>query len=185
MLDATRDVLRRDETDGLALEVFELKHLMALGDRAVLPVLLYLFRRIEQRLDGRPTLILVDEAWQALMHSTFGAKIAQWLYALRKQNAAVVLATQSPAQFHRLHNRSTILESCATKIWLPNADALSTASRASYHECGLANREIALLAHATPKRHYYLTNPRGNRVFDLGLHDMALSIMSVARSTAM
>jgi len=57
--------------------------------------LLYLFHRLEQRLDGSPTLIQIDEAWMALMHSLFGARINQWLLTLRKQNAAVVLATQS------------------------------------------------------------------------------------------
>ncbi|HEX8849117.1 MAG TPA: DUF87 domain-containing protein [Gemmatimonadaceae bacterium] len=58
LLDATSDSLE----DG-RFQVFELKHLLALDDKIALPVLLYLFRRIEQRLDGSPTLIEIDEAW--------------------------------------------------------------------------------------------------------------------------
>ncbi|MEP6495565.1 MAG: hypothetical protein ABJF01_22960, partial [bacterium] len=178
MLDAARDDIGMSEDDDARFQVFELKHLMALDDKAVLPVLLYLFRRIEQRLDGRPTLILLDEAWMALMHSLFGARVAQWLYTLRKQNAAVVLATQSGAQLERLPNRAAILESCVTKIWLPNPDALSPASAALYRELGLNEREIALLAEATPKRDYYFTSPRGRRLFELGLGRDALAMLA-------
>jgi type IV secretion system protein TrbE len=35
---------------------FELETLMAMGQKVLIPVLLYLFHRIDQRLDGRPTL---------------------------------------------------------------------------------------------------------------------------------
>src|SRR5580704_1601840 len=45
---------------------FETENLLQLDDKAVIPVLLYLFRRIEQRLDGSPTLVLLDEAWSYL-----------------------------------------------------------------------------------------------------------------------
>src|SRR5581483_1829338 len=66
LLDAEHDGLG----DGRML-AFETEHLLQLDDRAVVPVLLYLFRRIEQRLDGSPTLILLDEAWSYLQHELF------------------------------------------------------------------------------------------------------------------
>ncbi len=175
LLDATRD----DLADG-RFQVFELKHLLALEDRGALPVLLYLFRRIEQRLDGSPTLILIDEAWMALMHSLFGARINQWLLQLRKQNAAVVLATQSPAQLAQLPHRHTILDSCITKIYLPNPDARTPAQAPLYRELGLNDRELALIAQATPKRHYYITAPSGTRLFELGLGPVALTFLATA-----
>lgn len=159
-------------------EVFELKHLLALDDRVALPVLLYLFRRIERRLDGRPTLIAIDEAWLALAHSAFGPKINQWLLTLRKQNAAVVLATQSPTQFERLPFRSTILDSCPTKIYLANPEAATPAQLALYHDLGLNEREIGLIARATPKRDYYFKSPRGSRLFELGLGPATLAFLS-------
>ncbi|HBD9317360.1 TPA: conjugal transfer protein TrbE, partial [Legionella pneumophila] len=62
------------ESDGLGLSsfmTFEIEHLMGLGEKFALPVLLYLFRRIETSLDGRPTLILLDEAWLMLAHPVF------------------------------------------------------------------------------------------------------------------
>ncbi len=83
LLDATSDAL----ADG-RFQVFEMKHLLAVDDRIALPVLLYLFRRIEQRLDGSPTLLVIDEAWMALTHSLFGARVNQWLLQLRKPSCA-------------------------------------------------------------------------------------------------
>jgi type IV secretion/conjugal transfer VirB4 family ATPase len=180
LLDANCD----DVGEG-SFQVFEMKHLLALEDRVALPVLLYLFRRIEQRLDGRPTLLLIDEAWMALMHSLFGARVHQWLLQLRKQNAAVVLATQSPAQLAQLTHRHTIIDSCVTKIYLPNPDAATPAQAPLYRDLGLNAREIAIIAQATPKRHYYLTSPRGSRLFELGLGPVALSFLAPDAGTSM
>jgi type IV secretion system protein VirB4 len=173
LLDATQDDLAESD-----FTVFEMKHLLALDDRVALPVLLYLFRRVEQRLDGRPTLIEVDEAWMALMHARFGARIVKWLLTLRKQNAAVVLATQSPAQLAQLPARHAIVDSCPTKFYLPNADAAAPMSAELYKELGLNEREIATIASATPKRHYYVKSPRGSRLFELGLGAFALGVMT-------
>ncbi len=158
--------------------VFEMRHLLALDDRIALPVLLYLFRRIEQRLDGRPTLIEIDEAWMALLHPRFGPRVTQWLLTLRKQNAAVVLATQSPAQLAQLATRHAVIDSCPTKFYLPNPDAASPGAAALYHDLGLNDREVETIATATPKRHYYVKSPRGSRLFELGLGPLALAFLT-------
>jgi type IV secretion system protein VirB4 len=167
-----------DELLAADFEVFELKHLLALDDRAVIPVLLYLFRRIERRLASRPTLIEVDEAWMPLMRSLFGPRINQWLLTLRKQNAAVVLATQSPSQFAQLPFRHTLLDSCPTKIYLPNPEAATSGQMSLYQELGLNARETESIARAVPKRHYYFKSPRGSRLFELGLGPVALAFLA-------
>jgi type IV secretion/conjugal transfer VirB4 family ATPase len=174
-----------DDLEDARFQIFEMKHLLALDDRVALPVLLYLFRRIEERLDGSPTLIEIDEAWMALMHSLFGAKVNQWLLQLRKQNAAVVLATQSPAQLAQLSNRHTVTDSCLTKIYLPNSEATTPAQAALYHDLGLNEREITIIARATPKQHYYFKSPRGSRLFQLGLGPVALSFLAPAPGASM
>jgi type IV secretion system protein VirB4 len=180
LLDADED----DLADG-AFQVFEMKHLLALDDRIALPVLLYLFRRIEQRLDGSPTLIEIDEAWMALMHSLFGPRVNQWLLTLRKQNAAVVLATQSPAQLAQLPHRHTVVDSCPTRICLPNPDAVTAAQAPLYCDLGLNDREVAIIAGAQAKRHYYLKSPRGSRLFELGLGPVATSLLATVPGTSM
>ena len=107
---------------------FELETLMAMGPKVVVPVVTYLFHRIDQRLDGRPTLVVLDEAWIMLTNSVFGAKIEEWLRTLRKKNAAVVLATQSLTEIANSPHRDVILESCPTKLYLPNPEAKNAAT---------------------------------------------------------
>ncbi len=101
----------------------KIEHLMNLGERSLVPVLTYLFRRIEKRLDGSPSLILLDEAWLMLGHPVFRAKIREWLKVLRKANCAVVLATQSISDAERSGIVDVLKESCPTKICLPNGTA--------------------------------------------------------------
>ncbi len=62
------------EADGLSLgafQCFEVEELMNMGERNLVPVLTYLFRRIEKRLTGEPSLIVLDEAWLMLGHPVF------------------------------------------------------------------------------------------------------------------
>ncbi|HEV7594117.1 MAG TPA: DUF87 domain-containing protein [Gemmatimonadaceae bacterium] len=180
LLDAASDDLQEGQ-----FQVFEMKHLLALDDKVAVPVLLYLFHRLEQRLDGSPTLIEIDEAWMALMHSLFGTKINQWLLTLRKQNAAVVLATQSPSQLAQLSNRHTIVDSCPTRIYLPNPHAATSAQESLYHDLGLNDREIAIIQGATAKRQYYVKSSAGSRLFDLGLGPVALSFLAAPSGSSM
>ena len=180
LLDAATDDLEEGR-----FQVFEMKHLLALDDKVAVPVLLYLFHRIEQRLDGSPTLIEIDEAWMALMHSLFGARINQWLLTLRKQNAAVVLATQSPSQLSQLPNRHTIVDSCPTRIYLPNPDAATPAQKELYGVLGLNDREISIIQGAVPKRHYYVKSSAGSRVVELGLGPVALSFLATPPGSSM
>jgi type IV secretion system protein VirB4 len=158
--------------------LFELKRLAEMEDRALLPVLLYLFHRVEQRLEqGRPSLLVIEEAWLPLMKSAFAARIKQWLLTLRKQNAAVVLATQSLSQLWETPHRHVLLESCPTRILLPNPEAASPGHLGLYRDLGLNDAEIQLLARARRKRDYYVKSPRGSRLFELGLGPVALAFV--------
>jgi type IV secretion system protein VirB4 len=171
-LDADQDVLLAG-----SFVAFELETLMAMGPKVVVPVLTYLFHRIDQRLDGRPTLIILDEAWIMLANSVFGAKIEEWLRTLRKKNAAVVLATQSLAEIANSPHRDVILESCPTKLYLPNPEATNAASRELYRRFGLTDRQTEIVAEATPKRHYYYVSPLGRRLFQFALGPAALAFI--------
>ena len=168
--------------DGLGAgrwQTFELSHLLNAGEKAAVPTLLYLFHRVEQRLDGRPTLIVIDEGWMVTLNSTFGEKVEEWLRTLRKKNAAVVFVTQSLADFAMLKKRELVLESCPTKVFLPNPEANNSTIRSLYEAAGLNGQQIDLVANALPKRHYYYTSPLGNRLFDLDLGEIALSFVGV------
>ena len=154
---------------------FEMDGLMQVK-RLVLPVLTYLFHRLEARFDGRPTLLVLDEAWVFLDDPLFAARIREWLKTLRKKNVAVVFATQSLADIERSSIAPALIESCPTRIFLPNDRALEPQARAVYERFGLNDRQIEILSRATPKRDYYAQTARGNRLFELGLGPVGLAI---------
>ena len=142
----------------------------------IAPVLTYLFHRLEARFDGRPTLLILDEAWTFLDDALFAARIREWLKTLRKKNVAVVFATQSLADIERSTIAPALIESCPTRIFLPNDRALEPQARATYERFGLNARQIEILQLAAPKRDYYAQTARGNRLFELGLGPVTLAL---------
>ena len=169
LLDAAEDRLSIAD-----VHCFEMEALMGEGG-AILPVLTYLFHRLEERFDGRPTLLVLDEAWVFLDNPLFAARIREWLKVLRKKNVSVVFATQSLADIADSTIAPAIIESCPQRIFLANDRAVEPQARAAYERFGLNERQIELIARAAPKRHYYLQSHRGNRLFELGLGAIALA----------
>lgn len=158
---------------------FETENLLQLDEKAVIPVLLYLFRRIEQRLDGSPTLILLDEAWAYLQHGLFRERLRDWLKTMRRRNAVVVMATQQISDIANSEIADVVLENCPTKILLPNAESKNLASRPFYSRVGLNERELEILQTSVPKQHYYVVSPLGRRLVNLGLGKVALAWVGV------
>ncbi len=172
-------LLDADE-DGLSLgefSVFEIEELMNLGEKYALPVLLYLFRRIERSLGGQPAAIILDEAWIMLGHPVFREKIREWLKVMRKANCMVVMATQSLTDAARSGILDVIVESTASKVFLPNVYARDEDTANLYKRMGLNSRQIEILATAVPKRQYYYVSEKGRRLFELALGPLALSFV--------
>jgi type IV secretion system protein TrbE len=150
------------------------------GSAAAPAVLSYLFHRIEGRLDGSPTMIIIDEGWLVLNSPAFAAQLREWLKTLRKKNASVVFATQSLADIETSAIAPAIIESCPTRIFLPNERAVEPQILAIYRRFGLNDRQIEIIARATPKRDYYCQSARGNRLFELGLGEVALAFTATS-----
>jgi type IV secretion system protein VirB4 len=151
-----------------------MEHLMH-SRSALLPVLTYLFRRLEKRFDGSPTLMILDEAWLYLTESLFAAKIREWLKVLRKKNVAVIFATQSLSDIADSPIAPAIIENCPTRIFLPNGNALEERTRKVYESFGLNERQLQILQQSIPKKDYYYQSREGNRLFELGLGELALA----------
>jgi type IV secretion system protein VirB4 len=169
---------------------FELEHVFQMDTKLVMPIFLFLFKEIEKRLDSTvegtnnpPSLIIIDEAWMALSHEMFQQKIREWLLVLRKKNCAVILATQNLSDILNSPIRQTILESCFTRILLPNPGAMNDTMKDLYMgHLGLNRQQVRLIAGAVMKRHYYYAAPnsRNYRLFDLGLAPVALSFVGAS-----
>ncbi len=163
------------------VQAFETEGLI--GSAATPAVLAYLFHRIEGRLGGRPSLVIVDEGWLALDDATFGGQLREWLKTLRKKNASVIFATQSLADIDGSSIAPAIVESCPTRIYLPNERAFEPQIAAIYRRFGLNDRQIEIVARATPKQDYYCQSRRGNRLFSLGLGPVALAFTAASSKT--
>ncbi len=157
---------------------FETEGLMGTGGAPA--VLSYLFHRISDRLDGSPTLLIIDEGWLAMDDPGFAAQLTQWLVTLRKKNASVIFATQSLAQIEKSTIAAEIVDSCPTRLLLPNDRAIEPQITAIYRRFGLNDRQIEILARAVPKQDYYCQSRRGNRLFELGLSEIGLALCAAS-----
>jgi len=169
LLDADEDRLAAGD-----MLCFEMEALMQ-DARLAAPVLAHLFAKLEARFDGRPTLLILDEAWLFLDHPVFAGRLRDWLKTLRKKNVSVVFATQSLSDISASSIAPSLIESAPTRIFLANARAEEPSQQATYEGFGLNARQVELIARATPKRDYYVQCPDGNRLFDLDLGPVALA----------
>ncbi|HTK72533.1 MAG TPA: VirB4 family type IV secretion/conjugal transfer ATPase [Croceibacterium sp.] len=147
------------------------------------PVMMYLFHRIEERLDGNPAMILIDEGWKALDDEVFAARIRDWLKTLRKRNALVGFATQSARDALDSRIATALVEQTATMIFMPNPKARAEDYCAGF---GLTEHELALVrslpAHS---RAFLVRQPDASVVVRLDLSDApeVLTILSGREST--
>jgi type IV secretion system protein VirB4 len=157
---------------------FDMTHVL---DHAELrnPVMLYLFHRLTALLDGRRLLVDIDEFWKALADEAFRALAQDGLKTWRKQNAVMVFGTQSPADVLRSPIAHTVLEQCATKIFLPNPHA---AAQDYVDGFGLTRREFELIRDelAPNSRRFLIRQGLNSVVAELDLHGLEdeLAILS-------
>jgi type IV secretion system protein VirB4 len=117
------------------------------------PTLAYFFHRVEQRLDGTPAIIVVDEGWKALDDDVFVRRIKDWEKTIRKRNGIVGFATQSAQDALESRIASAIIEQAATQIFMINPKARAT----DYIEgFGLTPHEFELVRTLPDNSHCFL-----------------------------
>ncbi len=147
------------------------------------PTMMYLFHRIDERLDGQPTMILIDEGWKALDDAVFAARIRDWLKTLRKRNALVGFATQSARDALDSKIATALVEQTATMVFMPNSRARAEDYCDGF---GLTSHELALIrslpAHS---RCFLIRQPDASVVVRLDLSGApeVLTVLSGREST--
>jgi type IV secretion system protein VirB4 len=147
------------------------------------PVMMYLFHRIEERLDGEPTMILIDEGWKALDDPVFAARIRDWLKTLRKRNALVGFATQSARDALESRISAALVEQTATMIFMPNSRAREEDYCGGF---GLTRHELELIRTLPAQsRCFLIRQPDASVVVRLDLSGMpeVLTVLSGREST--
>jgi type IV secretion system protein VirB4 len=95
------------------------------------PVIGYLLHRLEQLIDGRPLIYVMDEFWKILDGGGGLKEFAKNKQkTIRKQNGLGIFATQSPEDALASDISAALIEQTATLILLPNPNA----SREDYIE---------------------------------------------------
>ena len=113
----------KDETD-LSADTVGFDMTQILDDPAMrTPAMMYLFHRVEERLDGTAAIIVVDEGWKALDDDVFVRRIKDWEKTIRKRNGIVGFATQSAQDALESRIASAIIEQAATQIFMANPKA--------------------------------------------------------------
>lgn len=163
-------------------QCFEMESLME-KKSAVMPTLQYIFHRLEQNCTGKPTILVLDECWVFLDNPLFEQKIKEWLKVMRKNNVSVIFATQNLEDIANSRIAPAIIESCRTKIFLPNPSALNPANDAIYKMFSLNEKERWIIASATRARQYYYKSDRNSRLFELGLERMPFTFAYVASAS--
>jgi type IV secretion system protein VirB4 len=155
---------------------FEMGDVLA-NKACLVPVLLYLFHRIQMSLDGTPTMIILDEAWALIDNKVFAGKIKDWLKTLRKLNGFVVFATQSVEDAVNSGISDTLIQQTATQIFLPNPKATDAYRKAFM----LSEREFNLLKNTDPGSRYFLVKQGKDVVvarIDLSGMDDVIAVLS-------
>ncbi len=117
------------------------------------PAMMYLFHRIEQRLDGTPAIIVVDEGWKALDDDVFVKRIKDWEKTIRKRNGLVGFCTQNAVDALESRIGPAIIEQSATQIFFPNPKARA----ADYVDgFGLTEHEFDLVRSLPDTSHCFL-----------------------------
>ena len=169
LLDASRDTLSLSNWHS-----FEMGTL--LGMPHVAPIVLsYLFHRLDEKFTGKPTLLCFDEAWEYLSNKIMVKKIGDWLLTARKNNVSVIFSTAGLATIADNPITDILIESCPTRIFLPNPEAKTENMMLLYRKFGLNETQLELLATAIAKQDYYYQSPLGNRLFNMSLNGATLA----------
>ena len=168
----------KDSTD-LSTRVVGFDMTAILDDPALrTPAMMYLFHRVEQRLDGTPAIIVVDEGWKALDDDVFVRRIKDWEKTIRKRNGIVGFATQSARDALDSKIASAIIEQAATQIFMVNPKAAHEDYCVGF---GLTDHELDLIRTLPDSAHCFLVKHGGESAvvrLDLSGEPDILTILS-------
>ena len=168
-----------DDLTDLSVDTVGFDMTVLLDDPGVrTPAMMYLFHRVEERLDGTPAIIVVDEGWKALDDEVFVRRIKDWEKTIRKRNGIVGFATQSARDALESRIASAIIEQAATQIFMINAKARTEDYIGGF---GLTPHELDLIRTLPDSAHCFLIKRGGESVvarLDLSGEADMLTILS-------
>ena len=142
------------------------------------PAMMYLFHRVDERLDGSPSMIVIDEGWKALDDDVFVHRLKDWMKTVRKRNGVVGFATQSASDAIESKIAATIIEQSATQLFMSNPKAQASDYCGGF---GLTAHELDLVRSLPEHLRCVLIKQGGNSVvarLDMGNMPDAITVLS-------
>ncbi|MGE4409605.1 MAG: VirB4 family type IV secretion/conjugal transfer ATPase [Sphingobium sp.] len=148
-----------------------------------MPLMFYLFHRVEQMIDGRRIMVVIDEFWKALADEGFRDFVQNKLKTIRKQNGLMVFATQSPRDAIKSPIAHTIIEQCGTQIFMPNEQGQHGDYVGGFR---LTEREFELIGRELQRssRRFVIKQGHGSVVAELNLNGFADEMSILSGTTA-
>ncbi|WP_198266678.1 VirB4 family type IV secretion/conjugal transfer ATPase [sulfur-oxidizing endosymbiont of Gigantopelta aegis] len=112
------------------------------NDEIRTPVIMYLFHRVNELVNGEPLQIFLDEFWKLLLDEYFEDFALNKQKVIRKQNGIMVYGTQSASDVLKSKIAPALIEQCATFIFMPNPKAREEDYINGFH---LTEREFELI----------------------------------------
>lgn len=146
------------------------------------PVINYLLHRLEELIDGRPLIYVMDEFWKILDGSGGLKEFAKNKQkTIRKQNGLGIFATQSPEDALKSDISAALIEQTATLVLLPNPNA----SREDYVDgLKLTDAEYQVVKSLDERSRCFLVKQgHGASVCQLNLRGMDDALAVISAST--
>lgn len=161
--------------------LFECGSLFDYSQSIQIPVLKHIFNLISRKFDGsHPGAIVIDEAWLMLKDKLCAQEILKWIKTLRKNNAVVILATQSLSDLRHCPIYENLIDCIKTRFFLPNPDALQKPSLDDYQNLGLLEQQIKKIAEGIKKRDVFMQKASAFEGFIPVLSEEELKLLSAA-----
>ena len=144
----------------------------------------YISHRIDESLDGTPTMIFIDEGWQALDDTYFSNLIKEWELTIRKREGLVVFGTQSP--IHLIVDKNTsegrakacaaIVDQSPTKIYGYNPEA----TKEQYEQAFDISDHQYFLIQNLKKRQWLITRDDSTEIIELDFSGMDEHLITIS-----
>jgi type IV secretion system protein VirB4 len=160
----------------------DITSIFTINQTAAIALMDYVFFKIEQRLDGRLTIINIEELWYPLKHPKFAAKLSDWLRAKAKQNVMLFMASQSLDELVKSGYLSLFLGGVATKIFLPNHMAKSESEAELYRNFGLNDDDISVISGMEKFNEYLIIQEDRRQIIQAHFPKDILSVLTSNKS---
>lgn len=171
-----------NRTESFALDpftIFDISDIMK-DEATRAPVAAYLLQRMTEALDGTPTIIVLDEAWQLLANPLFAPQVDSWMEHLTNTNAMMIATTEEVEQSVAYNFSQIISAKAAMQLFLPDREPVPEYMTV----LGLSGQEMQYVSQMrTSERHVLVKRGRETAIIKANLAPLGDALYTLASTT--